>query len=134
VILTQTTGVRDQADNNTMIHTVFRFAARSDHQGWIASAKRGEKLHYEFGIGSVGSAPIDTIFIIDDERKMTLSRDRYVYQKMDYYYLAKRDALGFYGDLESPASGVHFHLVADFNGSEVEFQSISPESEDVLIV
>lgn len=134
VLLTQSTGARERTTNSTTIHTVIRFAGRTDHAGLVGSAQRGERLGYEFGIGSIGQAPVETFFSIGNLGQTLLPRDRYVYQKTDYYYLMKRDANGLYGNLESPASGVHFHAVAELNGTEVVIQAISPASEDVLIV
>lgn len=134
VILTQSTVARTKDANNSIIHTVLRFAGRSDHSGVVASAQRGERLSYEFGVGSIGVTPVETLFSIGNQGPITIPRDRYVYQKTDYYYLMKKDANGLYGNITSPASGVHFHSVAELNGSEVVIQAISPVSEDVLIV
>ncbi|MEI6002262.1 hypothetical protein H3V53_35610 [Paraburkholderia bengalensis] len=134
VLLTQSTGAREKATNNTIIYTVVRFAGRTDHAGLVASVQRGERLSYEFGVGSIGQTPAETFFSIGNHGPTALPRGRYVYQKTDYYYLMKRDANGLYGNLESPASGVHFHAVAELNGTEVAIQAISPASEDVLIV
>ncbi len=134
VLFTQSTAARERTTNNTAIYTVVRFAGRADHAGLVGSAQRGERLSYEFGVGSIGQTPVETFFSIGNLEPTALPRDRYVYQKTDYYYLMKRDAQGLYGNLESPASGIHFHAVAELNGTEVAIQAISPSSEDVLIV
>lgn len=134
VMLTQATVARKRDTNSSVIHTVLRFAGRSDHSGLVASAQRGERLSYEFGVGSIGQTPVETLFSIGKQGSIAIPNDRYVYQKTDYYYLMKRDANGLYGDLTSPASGVHFHSVAELNGSEMVIQAIAPISEDVLIV
>lgn len=132
VLLTQSSVVR--SGDRSQIHTVLRYAFRLDHPGYVNAVTHGNILGVEFGIGSVGNETIETQLTNGEGLLITMPRDRYIYQRTDYYFLMKKDANGFSGNIESPASGVHYHAVMEMDDTEFVLQAISPVSEDVLIV
>ncbi len=134
VWLTQSTGVREAETNKTTIYTVLRAAMRGKHAGQIKAAQQGEIVSYEFGIGSMGTTPVTSTFSRGDGTSLPMPSDFYLYQKTDFYYLMQRTASGLQGNLQSPASGVHYHQVAEIGGREIVIKAHSPEAEDVLIV
>lgn len=134
VWLTQSIGVREAETDKTTIHTVLRAAMRGNHAGQIKAAQQGERVSYEFGIGSMGTTPVTSSFSSGDGVSLAMPPDFYLYQKTDFYYLMQPSASGLQGNLQSPASGVHYHQVAEIDGREIVFKAHSPEAEDVLIV
>ena len=130
VMLSQSSGVRT-GDGNSRIHTVMRFAIRV--QMPLLELVGTHMLKSEIGIGSMGTEPIETIFNVNGEI-LKISGGSYIYQKTDYYYMMSMDGNGYFGNLQSPASGVNFHSVFEFNGIETAIMAIKPSSEDVLIV
>lgn len=133
VIFIQPSVVRN--GDSSQIHTVFDFAARTDHQGLAKSAMRGKLfMKLEFPVGSFSQTAPELI-LQTAKGPIEISNENYVYQRTDYYVKARVTSDGWIGGMNSPASGVQFHSVVELeNQSNFIFQGLYPESEELLFL
>lgn len=124
-----------QNGDNSEIHTIFDFAARTDHQGFARSVMRGKMfMRLEFPVGSFSQTPPELLLQTPDGA-IKISSGQYFFQRTDYYIKANKTPDGWLGEMKSPASGVQFHSVVEFeNQPDLILQGIYPDSEELLFI
>ncbi|MEB2651440.1 hypothetical protein SOP89_08640 [Pseudomonas siliginis] len=133
VFFIQPSVVRD--GSGSQIHTTFEFSVRKDHQGFARSVMEGKMfMNLEFPVGAFGATP-PKVHIELPQGVLEVSNDQYFYQSTDYYVKAIKTSDGWQGEMKSPASGVQYHVVVEFDDQpEIVLQGIFPASEELLFI
>lgn len=125
------------ADGRSTIHTCFNFSQpiRSTPERNILNIYKGiGQIRYAFPVGTFSNSP--TNMIIKDENKPCVEIEQsYIYQRGIIKTKAESRSDGSYwGEVSSPASGIHVVSCFDVGGQSFILEAIKPEYEELLLI
>ncbi|WP_233963648.1 hypothetical protein [Pectobacterium versatile] len=124
-------------DGRSTIHTCFNFSQiiRSTPERNILDIYKDiGHIRYAFPVGTFSNSP--TNMIIMDENKLGVELEQsYIYQMGIIKTKAESRSDGSYwGELSSPASGIHVVSCFDVDGQSFTLGAIKPENEELLLI